>query len=57
MFKLNTISPNTDVAYNILNRNNVFMKVKYNISPPGQGVRLPLRVRGEVAITIKLLRA
>jgi len=52
---LNTISPNTDVAYKIPIRN-VLRKLKYNISPPGQGVRLPLRVGCQVAITIKLIR-
>jgi hypothetical protein len=38
-------------------KNNVFRELKINISPPGQGFRLPLRVRGQVAITINLIRA
>ena len=40
-----------------LKRNGGFREQKYNISPPGQGVRLPLQFGVEVAITIKLIRA
>jgi len=40
-----------------IKRNGGFREQKYNISPPGQGVRLLLRVRVQVAITKKLVRA
>jgi len=36
-------------------KKNGFREHKYNISSPGQGVRLPLRVGVQVAITIKLI--
>jgi hypothetical protein len=35
----------------------VFWEQEYNISPPGQGVRLLLWVRVQVAITIKFIQA
>jgi len=38
-------------------KSNRFREQKYNISPPGKGIRLPLWVGVPTTITIKFIRA